>query len=67
LLASKIIKLFINLICELIIPVSCKELCFKTDEYAARNCMSMRCRKFTNYNWASRSIAICARPHWVSL
>jgi len=33
---TKIIKLFINLICELIIAASCKGLYFKTDEYAAQ-------------------------------
>jgi len=37
LVSIKIIKLFINLICELIIPTSCKVLCFKTDEYAERS------------------------------
>jgi len=37
LVSIKIIKLLINLICELIISASCKGLCFKIDEYAARS------------------------------
>jgi len=36
-ISIKITKLFINLIRELIILVSCKKLCSKTDEYAARS------------------------------
>jgi len=63
LLASKIIKLFINLICKLIVYA----LCFKSDELRRAVRMS-RCKRFTNYNWTPRSAAVyTARPTLASL
>jgi len=59
LVSIKIIKLFINLICELIIPVSYKRLCIKTDEYAVRSWHEQEIVKICkNYNWALAAVFI---------
>jgi len=51
LVSIKIIKLFINLICELIIPTSCKGYVSKPTNMRCAVCMSRRCKIHKNY-WA---------------